>query len=153
MAHSLVPPTPGPLLVAEELGIDIGLMILAGCCVGLCSSTVAYFYARWVNRRAELPLRESADFSLEELEALAKRDESTLPPLSLAVLPIVLPSGGGGRRGSGGSTGRGRSRSHASVRHDLRRGGAAAFARRSRSIRSRRRRPRLRRLVGRFPGW
>ena len=34
MAHSLVPPTPGPLVVAEELGVDIGMMILAGCCVG-----------------------------------------------------------------------------------------------------------------------
>lgn len=91
MAHSLVPPTPGPLLVAEELGIDIGLMILAGCCVGICSSTVAYLYARWLNSRVELPLRESADFSLKDLEELAKRDESALPPLSLAVLPIVLP--------------------------------------------------------------
>ena len=28
MAHSLVPPTPGPLFVAHELGLDIGIMIL-----------------------------------------------------------------------------------------------------------------------------
>jgi GntP family gluconate:H+ symporter len=91
MAHSLVPPTPGPLLVAEELSVDIGLMILMGCCVGLCSSTAAYLYAHWLNRRVEVPLRESADFSLRELEELSKRDESDLPPLSLSVLPIVLP--------------------------------------------------------------
>ena len=44
MAHSLVPPTPGPLLVAEELGIDVGLMILAGCGIGLCSSTAAFVF-------------------------------------------------------------------------------------------------------------
>ena len=91
MAHSLVPPTPGPLLVAEELGVDLGVMIVAGCLIGLCSSTAAFFYARFVNHRAEVPLRESADFSLAELETLAKRDESQLPPLWLSVLPIVLP--------------------------------------------------------------
>jgi GntP family gluconate:H+ symporter len=91
MAHSLVPPTPGPLFVAEELKVDLGLMIVAGCLVGICSSTAAFFYAMFVNRRAEIPLRESADFSLAEFEKLAKRDESELPPLWLSVLPIVLP--------------------------------------------------------------
>ena len=30
MAHSLVPPTPGPLLVAEEIGVDIGAMMFGG---------------------------------------------------------------------------------------------------------------------------
>ena len=29
-----IPPTPGPLFVAEELGIDIGAMMLAGIAVG-----------------------------------------------------------------------------------------------------------------------
>jgi GntP family gluconate:H+ symporter len=91
MAHSLVPPTPGPLLVAGELGIDLGLMIVAGCLVGMCSSTAAFLYAMFVNHRAEVPLRESADFSLADLEKLAQRDEKTLPPLWISVLPIVLP--------------------------------------------------------------
>ncbi len=91
MAHSLVPPTPGPLFVAEELGVDLGLMILAGCAVGLVSSTTGFCFAQFVNRRNELPLRESADFSLAELEELSSRDESQLPPLALAVLPIMLP--------------------------------------------------------------
>ena len=30
MAHSLVPPTPGPLFVAYELGVDVGLAIICG---------------------------------------------------------------------------------------------------------------------------
>jgi len=30
MAHSLVPPTPGPLFVAEEMGIDLGVMMIFG---------------------------------------------------------------------------------------------------------------------------
>ena len=91
MAHSLVPPTPGPLFVADELGVDLGLMIIAGTMVGLCSSTAAFFYAHWVNRRHELPLRESPDFTLKDVEEIAQRDEKDLPPLSLSLLPIVLP--------------------------------------------------------------
>ena len=91
MAHSLVPPTPGPLFVAEELGVGIGTMILAGCVVGFFTSGTGYLYARLVNRLCELPLRASADFSLEDIEALSKRDESQLPPFGLAVLPVILP--------------------------------------------------------------
>ena len=45
MAHSLVPPTPGPLVVAEELGVDIGMMIIAGCCVGFFTAGFGYLYA------------------------------------------------------------------------------------------------------------
>ncbi len=91
MAHSLVPPTPGPLLVAEELGIDLGLMILAGCCVGVFSATAGLLFAMFVNRRAEVPLRESPDFSLKDIEELSQREESELPPLWLSLMPIILP--------------------------------------------------------------
>ena len=73
MAHSLVPPTPGPLFVAEELGVDLGLMILAGCGVGLFTATAGLLYAYFVNARAEVPLRESPDFSLEERQLLGLR--------------------------------------------------------------------------------
>ena len=31
MAHSLVPPTPGPLVVAEEFNVSIITLIVAGC--------------------------------------------------------------------------------------------------------------------------
>jgi gluconate:H+ symporter, GntP family len=91
MAHSLVPPTPGPLLVAEQLGVDLGLMIVAGCLVGLFSSGAGYLFAWWVNRRFGLPLRESADFSREDMQRMAAMDERDLPPLSVAVLPILIP--------------------------------------------------------------
>lgn len=89
MAHSLVPPTPGPLIVAEELGVDLGTMILAGSIVGLFCAAYGYAYALWANSRWDLPLREEADD-----EVLASRDdadESQLPPLWLALTPIVLP--------------------------------------------------------------
>ena len=88
MAHSLVPPTPGPLFVAEALGVDIGTMILAGFVVGVFTSGFGLFYASWANRKWELPLRESPGFSLEELSG---RDDKDLPPFWLSLLPIGLP--------------------------------------------------------------
>jgi len=91
IAHSLVPPTPGPLYVANELGVNLGTMIVGGCVVGLAPVAVGYLYALWANRRWDLPLRESADVSLADLEKLAGRDERELPPTWLALLPIVLP--------------------------------------------------------------
>jgi gluconate:H+ symporter, GntP family len=91
MAHSLVPPTPGPLLVAEQLNVEIGTMILGGMIVGFFCATFGYFYASIANRIWTLPIRESADFSLEDLEKLSSRDESELPPFWLSILPILLP--------------------------------------------------------------
>ena len=92
MAHSLVPPTPGPLVVAEELGVDIGMMILAGCCVGFFTAGFGYLYASmFANKIWTLPLRETSDFSLKDLEELTNRKESELPPFWLSILPIVLP--------------------------------------------------------------
>jgi GntP family gluconate:H+ symporter len=38
-----------------------------------------------------LPLRESADVSLDQLQKLAQRDERELPPTWLSLLPILLP--------------------------------------------------------------
>ena len=91
MAHSLVPPTPGPLLVAEELGVDLGAMILGGLLLGLCTASSGYLFALWANRRYDVPLRPSAELSEEDLEAMAKRDESDLPGLFVSILPILLP--------------------------------------------------------------
>ncbi|MGE3775858.1 MAG: GntP family permease [Pirellulaceae bacterium] len=91
MAHSLVPPTPGPLVAAEMLGVDIGLMILVGCVVGLGTSASGYAWALWISRRVELPLREttgSAEAPDPDLRAPAP---ASLPPLWLALLPIALP--------------------------------------------------------------
>jgi len=91
VAHSLVPPTPGPLLVAETLHVDIGLMILVGGIVGLLTSLVGFIYALMVSKLIDIPLRESADVSLEELEEIAGREDSELPSIWMSLMPIILP--------------------------------------------------------------
>ena len=91
MAHSLVPPTPGPLFVAGELGVDLLKMIVAGAGVGAVASVAGYAFARWSDRRMEIPLRDSADAAIADLQTLADRDDHELPPLWASLLPIVLP--------------------------------------------------------------
>ena len=91
MAHSLIPPTPGPLFVAEELGIDLGAMMLGGLVVGIITTLSGYAYAIWANRRWELPLRDTPDISIKELKQISDKDTKELPGLWISILPIVLP--------------------------------------------------------------
>ena len=89
--HAFVPPTPGPLAVASELGINLGLLIVVGVAIGIPSSIVGgILYGHWINRRLDIPLRDSIDTSGEELTELATRSRDELPGLFEASLPIAL---------------------------------------------------------------
>jgi GntP family gluconate:H+ symporter len=91
MTHSLVPPAAGPLLVAQDLNVKLGTMILGGVIVGAVASSSGLLYALWANRRWQIPMRSALGVSAVELERDASRDESLLPPLWVSVLPIALP--------------------------------------------------------------
>lgn len=91
MTHSLVPPTPGPLFTAAQLGVDVGDMMLAGMAVGIVTATSGYLYAAWLNRRLDVPLRDTPDATIAQLTAITQRDERELPPLWLSLVPILLP--------------------------------------------------------------
>jgi GntP family gluconate:H+ symporter len=91
MTHSLVPPTPGPLFVAGELSVNIGLMIAGGIVVGFFTVSAGYLYALWANRKWPIPVRDTADTSIADLRSMTEKDEATLPPFWLSILPIVLP--------------------------------------------------------------
>lgn len=91
MTHSLVPPTPGPLYVADRLGINLGTMILAGCLIGAVTSSVGYLYGAWANQRWDLPLRDTSPSARAQGHNLCGHLGDALPPLWLSLLPIVLP--------------------------------------------------------------
>lgn len=91
IAHSLVPPTPGPLFAAGAFGVSIGLMIIMGVIVGLACSTAGLAYAFWLNKRQNIEVRTTADTSIEKLQSWLSRDTSQLPSFFMANLPIVLP--------------------------------------------------------------
>ncbi len=89
--HVFVPPTPGPLAVAAQIGVNLGTTILIGLAVALPAALVAgILYGHWINKRLDIPLRDSMDTSGEEMEELSERPTSALPGLFESLLPILL---------------------------------------------------------------
>ena len=89
MAHSLVPPTPGPLLVASEIeGVTVGNMIIGGLIVGMISVAAGFLYCLWANRVWEIPLREIDGV---QQNTGASDSETAGPPFFISLLPILLP--------------------------------------------------------------
>ena len=84
--HALVPPTPGPLLVAEQLGIDVGAMIGVGAMVALPAAVAGLLFAGFADRKAPIPMKPLAGDS-----AQAPPSDDELPGLLPSILPIVLP--------------------------------------------------------------
>ena len=81
--HSLVPPTPGPLGMADALGLDLGLGVVAGFGLGLLPVAILLTLApRW------LP-----DVRATDPEATGARDRvPTRPPgLVASLFPVILP--------------------------------------------------------------
>lgn len=103
LSHTLIPPTPGPLMVAREMGISIGTMMLLSGMVGFCTMPFALLIARFLDRRnaniqIEDPvIRESLKPSREIAPTDALKDEidaeptMKLPSFFAAILPILLP--------------------------------------------------------------
>ncbi|MGE3803810.1 MAG: GntP family permease [Gemmataceae bacterium] len=91
VTHSLVPPTPGPVGMAANLDVDLGMTILIGLCVGAPMALCGFAYGAWANARWPVPLRQVGEVTLEELEERAHRPDEELPSLFWSLVPIVLP--------------------------------------------------------------
>ena len=91
MANSYVPPSPGPLFLIGALNVPIGLMMGCGCLLGLCTITVGYFIAVFLNKKYPIPLRDAPDARLEDIAAIANKSDKDLPSLGWALLPAVFP--------------------------------------------------------------
>ncbi|WCJ59333.1 SLC13 family permease [Fontisphaera persica] len=91
VTHSLTVPHPGPLAMVDNLKVDVGMSIVVGVLVGILPAIVGWWAARWINGRMEVPLRETPDAPLAELETIVAKPESELPPFWLAVMPVILP--------------------------------------------------------------
>ena len=83
--HTLVPPHPGPLAVADTLGVDLGVMILVGIMVAVPAAIVGYLFGTWLDRRMPIPMRPIP--GVEQVEV----HPDHLPSLVPALLPVLLP--------------------------------------------------------------
>lgn len=91
VTHSLIAPHPGPLAMAEALKIPLGLTIIVGLILGIFPTFASWMTVKWINRNMEVPLRETAGSSLEELQSIVNRPESALPSTFWSMVPVLLP--------------------------------------------------------------
>jgi gluconate:H+ symporter, GntP family len=92
LTHSLVAPTPGPLIMAGNLHLDLGASILAGLVASLLPAVlVGWFFCRWWAARLDIPFRETPDLPQAELRAIAEKPDAELPGFLVSLLPILLP--------------------------------------------------------------
>lgn len=91
ITHGTVPPTPGPLVVAETLKIDLGLTIVGGIAFGIGPALIGLAFAHWINRRLPVPVRETSGSSLTSLQEVAGRREEELPGFWVSIAPVLLP--------------------------------------------------------------
>ncbi|RDZ39647.1 gluconate transporter [Haloferax sp. Atlit-10N] len=90
-AHVFIPPTPGPLAVASEVGVDLGMTMAVGVAVAIPSATMSgLVFGHWANARMDIPLRDSMGTTTEELEERAQQSSGSLPGTFEAALPILL---------------------------------------------------------------
>lgn len=87
ITHTLVPPTPGPLLVAATLGVDVGMMMFVGCMVAIPAAIVGLLFSVGLDSIMPIPMRPLGPGS-EKHEPLP---EDKLPSLAVSFLPVLLP--------------------------------------------------------------
>lgn len=88
--HTLVPPTPGPIAAAGNIGAEnhLGTIILIGLFVAIPATIVGYFWAVKVASKIEVP-EDIEDSGLDYDEIVETFGE--MPSTFKAFLPIVLP--------------------------------------------------------------
>ncbi|WP_404309552.1 GntP family permease [Neorhodopirellula lusitana] len=88
VTHAFVPPTPGPIMVAEQLGANTGLVILYGVIIGFPTAVLAGpVFGRFISTKITHGIPE--EFSTEHLAK--KFEDEDLPSFSRVFLVLLLP--------------------------------------------------------------
>lgn len=85
VGHAFIPPTPGPILVASMLGVDLGYVILVGLASGIISMIIAGpIFGKYIGNKIYVPIPEYHSFD-------KNIDNDKLPKFSTVVLIILIP--------------------------------------------------------------
>ncbi len=85
VGHAFIPPTPGPVLVASMLGVDLGWVIGIGLVCGIAAMIVAGpLWGAWCGKKYDVPVPE-------HIASLPPLDESKLPGFGMVVSIILIP--------------------------------------------------------------
>lgn len=86
--HCLVPPTPGPIIMADTLKADLGLVIMIGLLVSIPVMIAGYIYATKVASKFHIPANPTT--TVEELLEKYGKLPGPLHSFSPILLPILL---------------------------------------------------------------
>ncbi len=90
VSHSMIAPTPGPLIVAENTGSDLGLFILYGLICAIPATLVGgYLYGMFIGKRVQ-PGGEIEEVQTKADKVEPKKQISTALSLGMLALPIIL---------------------------------------------------------------
>ena len=103
VGHAFIPPTPGPVLVANILGVDLGLVIGLGIVCGLFAMVFAGpVFGRFCGERFAVPVPEAylnaPDYDEKKLPSFASVVAIIMIPLFLILINSVfqaIPGGSG----------------------------------------------------------
>lgn len=87
ITHSFIPPTPGPIAVADIIGADLGWVILFGFMVGIPAAIVGLLFGRYIGTSIHVEVPTTI-----EIEEHKNQNLDGLIGLMIAIiaLPIVL---------------------------------------------------------------
>ena len=90
VTHAFIPPTPGPIAVAEIIDAQLGWVILFGFIVGFPTAIVAGpFFGRYIAKKIHI---DPPDIT-EEQKVLAESEQKELPSFAWVIFLIALPLG------------------------------------------------------------
>lgn len=89
--HSMTVPHPGPLAMVDNLRVDVGGSLVWGILGGILPCAAGYWFATRLNRKFEIPLRETPGTTLAELQRITGKPESELPSFLASITPVILP--------------------------------------------------------------
>ena len=91
MTHSPRSANPRTLLVAGELEVDLGRMIVGGLIVGSFGMAGAFAYARWYNGKYPMEVRSMDESDAGVFSKITEIKEAQLPPSCFPFLPLPCP--------------------------------------------------------------
>ncbi|WP_341936305.1 GntP family permease [Marinimicrobium sp. C2-29] len=91
VAHSFIPPTPGPVAVASLLGADLGWVILVGLIAGIPAAIVGgIIFGRFIGERIHTQLPDFAQAQLDSQDQSERPQPGFALVLSIILVPLVM---------------------------------------------------------------
>lgn len=83
LTHSLVLPTPGPLIMAETFTLNLGMAISVGILACALPAAITYFISKHISSKYTI--------AVPKLGLTEEPHKIQLPSFSLSILPIIVP--------------------------------------------------------------